>query len=216
LVKVRIQDSFDPIGPSDLLQFEQELNATLPDDYKRFLLKWNGCYFQDEVRYPYLEPCPYGEYGIVECFCGLNTGYDSADLRRQLKVWGERLGTDVIPIGDDIFSDQICLSITGRYYGKVYFWHRDDELRVLVGNTFSQFLDNIEPDEEAMEPNGFNLGMNLGQVAGAGVPGHVHWHVVPRWGGDTNFMPIVGQTRVLPELLTDTFAKLKPLLSAAS
>jgi ATP adenylyltransferase len=52
--------------------------------------------------------------------------------------------------------------------------------------------------------HGFNLGMNQGAVAGAGVAAHLHQHVVPRWGGDTNFMPVVGRTKVLPQLLADT------------
>jgi len=60
-----------------------------------------------------------------------------------------------------------------------------------------------------VKPDGFNIGMNLGRVAGAGIPGHVHTHIVPRWQGDNNFMPVVADVKVLSESLSATYKKLK-------
>jgi ATP adenylyltransferase len=62
---------------------------------------------------------------------------------------------------------------------------------------------------EVYNPHGFNIGMNIGESAGAGVPGHIHLHVLPRWVGDSNFMTTLGETRVLPEILDVTYEKLK-------
>jgi ATP adenylyltransferase len=66
----------------------------------------------------------------------------------------------------------------------------------------------------AYKAEGYNLGMNLGQVAGAGIADHLHWHVVPRWTGDTNFMPVLGDTKVMIEHLHASWDRLRPLFDA--
>ena len=62
---------------------------------------------------------------------------------------------------------------------------------------------------QVFNPAGFNVGMNLGRVAGAGIDDHIHTHIVPRWAGDTNFMPVLADIRVMPQALADTYRKLQ-------
>ncbi|ASJ03224.1 HIT family hydrolase [Thermococcus profundus] len=91
-----------------------------------------------------------------------------------------------------------------RHVGK---WEdlTDDELLEIM--KLSQLM--IKAIKKAMNPDGFNLGVNLGRVAGAGIDDHVHLHIVPRWNGDTNFMPVVADTKVIPESLQEAYDELK-------
>jgi len=92
-----------------------------------------------------------------------------------------------------------------------------DSLEKLSKEELADLMENlicgIKALKKAFSPHGFNIGINLGKVAGAGVDKHLHIHVVPRWQGDTNFMPTVGECKVIPQMLADTYAVLKKLLS---
>jgi ATP adenylyltransferase len=89
------------------------------------------------------------------------------------------------------------------------------ELDVLITEELAEIMLGIRRAvgclRRAMNPNGYNIGLNLGRTAGAGFPGHIHYHVVPRWDGDHNFMPIIAETKVVPQHLLRTYDRLAPL-----
>ena len=77
--------------------------------------------------------------------------------------------------------------------------------------TMELFRFSLKALENLMQPEGFNAGLNLGKTGGAGLEEHVHFHIVPRWHGDTNFMPVISDLRVIPEAIRETYKHLKPL-----
>lgn len=94
-----------------------------------------------------------------------------------------------------------------RHVGDLADLTREEMLE--LGETTRQMVELLR---KAFRPDGFNVGVNLGTIAGAGVPGHFHVHIVPRWAGDTNFMPVLGDVRVISEGLETTYRKLKEVL----
>jgi len=119
-----------------------------------------------------------------------------------------------------VFKDMHSFVLLNKYpYNNGHLmvapYNHTDNLSDLSVEEYSEIMKNIifgvEVLKEAYKPQGFNIGMNLGTVAGAGVADHLHWHIVPRWGGDTNFMPIISNTKVLHEILAETFLRVYPI-----
>jgi ATP adenylyltransferase len=92
-------------------------------------------------------------------------------------------------------------------YRHVANWEELTEEELLEIMKLSQMM--IRVLKRVMSPHGFNMGVNLGRVAGAGIEDHVHLHIVPRWNGDTNFMPVIADTKVIPESLEEAYRELK-------
>lgn len=135
--------------------------------------------------------------------------------------------TDIAQSSDDVANlviarDRTCYALLNRYpyNGGHIMVVPYKQVASLAGLTDEELTDLMKLARrcvaaltQVMRPEGFNLGLNLGLPAGAGIEEHLHLHIVPRWTGDTNFMPVLGSTKVLPEALAETAAKLRAALA---
>jgi ATP adenylyltransferase len=156
--------------------------------------------------------------GSADAFARLYTPHRLAYIKGEGKPHGDRCPFCAIPELPDaeglvVARGELAFAVLNLYpYNPghlmvVPFRHVSgyDELTPEEATEVARMTQHaIRAVRHASGAQGFNVGMNLGAIAGAGIAQHLHQHVVPRWGGDTNFMPVVGQTRVLPQLLPDT------------
>ena len=145
----------------------------------------------------------YIDEGLKDQSCIFCTKYRDADLRAAL-VLAQTQHT-VVMMNKYPYNNGHLLIAPKRH---------ENNLGQLPGEVFSELNEvlrqAVEIVRQAFNPGGINLGMNLGKCAGAGIEAHLHWHIVPRWEGDTNFMPVIGETRVMPQHLLDSFDRLQP------
>ncbi len=142
-------------------------------------------------------------------------------------VLDESLFTRIAQSGDDeanlvIARDKTCYALLNRYpynggHLMVVPYKQTPDLHGLTGQELADLMLLTRRCQTAltkvMRPDGFNIGINLGKCAGAGIIEHLHIHIVPRWNGDTNFMPVIADVGVLPEALAEVAAKLRDALA---
>ena len=134
---------------------------------------------------------------------------------------------DAVQAGDDlkaliVHRAQHCFVILNAYpytpgHVMIVPYVHLDELRKLPADAANEMMELSQRMESALRelyhPDGINLGMNIGKAAGAGIAGHIHMHVLPRWVADANFLSVVGETRVLPEMLEETWQRMRKALA---
>jgi ATP adenylyltransferase len=144
--------------------------------------------------------------GAEPCF--LCQGLAETDDRRNLIVW--RTERSMVVLNRFPYNNGHLLIAPRAHKGRL----EDLDAAELLGTmqTMQRMLGLLG---DLLHPDGYNIGLNLGRVAGAGLPGHLHWHVVPRWDGDTNFMPVIAESKVIVQSLETLYDLLVARLRAA-
>ncbi|THA27311.1 HIT domain-containing protein [Streptomyces sp. RKND-216] len=175
------------LAPMSSEQPEQQIGVGAPDAFQRMWTPHRMAYIQGENK-------PNGPGSGDGCpFCSIPSKSDEDGL--------------IVARGEQVYAVLNLYPYNGGHLMTVPYRHVAD----YTGLDREETAELAEFTKRAMTTlrkvsgaHGFNIGMNQGSVAGAGIAAHLHQHLVPRWGGDTNFMPVVGHTRILPQLLADT------------
>lgn len=159
-----------------------------------------------------LEAWP-GDHQCV--FCNMLAAVDFAIANGMPREAAEKAAW-ILDRGPSCYLVLNAFPYNGGHLMAVPYQH-EASLAALPGETASELMRQARRAETALRatynPDGLNMGLNLGESAGAGVAHHLHLHAVPRWAGDTNFMSVVGETRILPEMLEDSWLRLRKALA---
>jgi ATP adenylyltransferase len=143
------------------------------------------------------EPVGWCEHADPACFlCRSAATYDAGSCPDRLLMVVDRGERSVIVLNRYPYNNGHLLVAPRRHVGELGDVHRDEHVECM-----EQLARFTRVYRERLNAEGFNIGLNLGRVAGAGLPGHLHWHLVPRWNGDNNFMPVLAGTRVISQSL---------------
>jgi ATP adenylyltransferase len=150
-------------------------------------------------RSAYVTHKPHGVTRCIFCFGRLG----AVERRRRLVLYAGPLA--LVMLNRYPYNNGHLMVAPRRHVASLELLTREEliELSTIVANSVQRL-------RTAYAPAGLNVGLNLGRAAGAGIADHMHWHLVPRWEGDTNFMPVIASTRVLPQSLSETCAMLEP------
>lgn len=154
-------------------------------------------------RYEYLRSDRPRPAGCIFCFGDLS----AAERKRRLVLYDGAQA--LIMLNRYPYNNGHIMVAPRRHLGSPELLTREE--RVLLSELISASVERLRG---ALNPSGFNLGANLGRSAGAGFADHMHWHIVPRWEGDNNFMPALSSTRVISQSLESSFKALAPLFKA--
>jgi ATP adenylyltransferase len=163
----------------------------------------NGLRLWAPWRYQYIRTAGAKSDSCIFCFGKL----DAAERKRRLILYAGREA--LVMLNRYPYNNGHLMVAPRRHVASPELLTREE--RGIIGELIA---DSCVQLRKALNPSGLNIGANLGRSAGAGIADHMHWHLVPRWDGDTNFMPVLASTRVLSQHLASSFQTLMPLFKA--